>query len=91
MQSTFKVPTSLLIFILLIILIIIIFIYFNFYLFAKACLFNDDNVTLSKSIIFKCLTPDLAKFATTWLPTPPTPKIITLEFCNYSNLYYPKN
>ena len=50
------------------------------FLVAIICLFKLVKQTLSSSIKSNVPTPLLTKASTTYPPTPPTPKIATLEF-----------
>ena len=43
---------------------------------ATACLFREDRVTWSKSMIRSFPAPDLARAAAAWEPTPPTPTMM---------------
>ena len=59
------------------------------FLVAIICLFKFVKQILSSSTIIKFPTPALTNPSTTKEPTPPTPKIATFAFCNYSIPSFP--
>ena len=57
---------------------------------AIICLFKLVRQTLSSSIKSKASTPLLTSASQTYPPTPPIPKMATLDFDNFSIASFPK-